>query len=216
LWNAYDDMTNFQRNFSTGEVEIEGSVIYHKTEYRERRNHYAFYSVNAKISGFDSDRDSFIGLYNGFDAPWAPIASHSIEIELNPGEQKEYVFIIGYVENVINKKKAYEMIEQFNTVEKVDKAFEELKSYWNALLSKYFLESHDEKWLHSTCQEALHTLNPVSEEVWVSEIQTRTCWDLYTRYPKEQEKGFLTWLQLSLKMAVRTISISLLPKNRCG
>jgi len=170
LWNAYDDMTNFQRNFSTGEVEIEGSVIYHKTEYRERRNHYAFYSVNAKISGFDSDRDSFIGLYNGFDAPqavvngksnnsvadgWAPIASHSIEIELNPGEQKEYVFIIGYVENkdeekweskgVINKKKAYEMIEKFNTVEKVDKAFEELKSYWNALLSKYFLESHDEK-----------------------------------------------------------------------
>jgi len=68
-------------------------------------------------------------------------------------------------------------------------------------------------WLHSTCQEALHTLNPVSEEVWVSEIQTRTCWDLYTRYPKEQEKGFLTWLQLSLKMAVRTISISLLPKK---
>ncbi|WP_038289465.1 GH36-type glycosyl hydrolase domain-containing protein [Acetivibrio straminisolvens] len=170
LWNAYDDMTNFQRNFSTGEVEIEGSVIYHKTEYKERRNHYAFYSVNAKISGFDSDRDSFIGLYNGFDAPqavvngksnnsvadgWAPVASHSIEIELNPGEQKEFVFILGYVENkdeekweskgVINKKKAYAMIEQFDTVSKVDSAFEELKSYWNSLLSKYSLESHDEK-----------------------------------------------------------------------
>jgi len=77
LWNAYDDMTNFQRNFSTGEVEIEGSVIYHKTEYRERRNHYAFYSVNAKISGFDSDRDSFIGLYNGFDAPQAVVNGKS-------------------------------------------------------------------------------------------------------------------------------------------
>jgi len=144
---------------------------------------------------------------------WAPIASHSIEIELNPGEQKEYVFIIGYVENkdeekweskgVINKKKAYEMIEQFNTVEKVDKAFEELKSYWNALLSKYFLESHDEKlnrmvniWNQYQCMVTFNMsrsasyLNPVSEEVWVSEIQTRTCWDLYTRYPKEQEKGF--------------------------
>ncbi len=47
LWNALDDMTNFQRNFSTGEVEIAGSVIYHKTEYKERRNHYAFYSVNS-------------------------------------------------------------------------------------------------------------------------------------------------------------------------
>ena len=31
LWNAMDDMTNFQRNLSTGEVEIEGSTIYHKT-----------------------------------------------------------------------------------------------------------------------------------------------------------------------------------------
>jgi cellobiose phosphorylase len=43
LWNALDDMTNFQRNFSTGEIEIDGSAIYHKTEYRERRNHFAFY-----------------------------------------------------------------------------------------------------------------------------------------------------------------------------
>ena len=41
LWNALDDMTNFQRNLSTGEVEIDGATIYHKTEYRERRNHYA-------------------------------------------------------------------------------------------------------------------------------------------------------------------------------
>ena len=38
LWNADDDSRNFQRNFSTGEVEIIGSTIYHKTEYRERRS----------------------------------------------------------------------------------------------------------------------------------------------------------------------------------
>ncbi|MFZ5990073.1 MAG: GH36-type glycosyl hydrolase domain-containing protein [Bacillota bacterium] len=170
LWNAYDDMTNFQRNFSTGEVEIEGSVIYHKTEYKERRNHYAFYSVNEKISGFDSDRESFIGLYNGFEAPkavvngksnnsvadgWSPVASHSIEIELKPGEQKDLVFVLGYIENkqeekweskgVINKKKAYEMIEKFKTASDVDRAFAELKDYWTSLLSKYTVESHDEK-----------------------------------------------------------------------
>ncbi|AEV67188.1 GH36-type glycosyl hydrolase domain-containing protein [Acetivibrio clariflavus] len=170
LWNAQDDMTNFQRNFSTGEVEVEGSVIYHKTEYRERRNHYAFYSVNVPITGFDSDRDSFIGLYNGFDAPkavvagksnnsvadgWAPVASHSIDIELKAGEKKELVFILGYVENnpddkweaknVINKKKAKEMIDKFKTVADVDKAFSEFKEYWNSLLSQYTIKSHDEK-----------------------------------------------------------------------
>ena len=170
LWNAQEDMTNFQRNFSTGEVEIEGSVIYHKTEYKERRNHYAFYSVNVPVTGFDSDRDSFIGLYNGFEAPqavvagksnnsvadgWAPVASHSIDIELKAGEQKELVFILGYVENkeeekweskgVINKKKAKEMIEKFKTAADVDKAFAELKEYWDSLLSQYTIKSHDEK-----------------------------------------------------------------------
>ena len=101
LWNAADDMENFQRNYSVGEVEIDGSTIYHKTEYRERRNHYAFYGVNAPIVGFDTDRETFVGLYNGFDAPqvvvegasrnsvalgWQPIASHGIEVTLAPGE----------------------------------------------------------------------------------------------------------------------------------
>jgi cellobiose phosphorylase len=170
LWNAYDDMTNFQRNFSTGEVEIDGSVIYHKTEYKERRDHYAFYSVNEKVSGFDTDRDSFIGLYNGFEAPqavvngkssnsvadgWAPIASHGIDIELAPGEQKDLVFILGYVENkfeekweskgVINKKKAREMIDKFKTSSDVDRAFAEMKDYWTSLLNNYTVKSHDEK-----------------------------------------------------------------------
>jgi cellobiose phosphorylase len=170
LWNAQDDMSNFQRNFSTGEVEVDGSVIYHKTEYRERRNHYAFYSVNSKIDGFDTDREAFLGLYNGFEAPqvviageaansvasgWSPIASHNINLELNPGEEKELIFILGYVENkeedkweslnVINKTKAKSMIESLSTSEQVEEAFKELKEYWNSLLSIYTLESDEDK-----------------------------------------------------------------------
>jgi cellobiose phosphorylase len=170
LWNALDDMTNFQRNFSTGEVEIDGNVIYHKTEYRERRNHYAFYSVNTEIAGYDTDKESFLGLYNGFDAPdvvlqgqstnskahgWSPIASHCLEIELKPGEEKEFVFVLGYVENkqeekfvapkIINKAKANEMIRQFSKPEAVNQALTELKEYWSKLLSVYQLESDDEK-----------------------------------------------------------------------
>ena len=170
LWNADDDDRNFQRNFSTGEVEIKGSTIYHKTEYKERRNHYAFFTVNADIAGFDSDRESFIGTYNGFEAPqavvagqsnnsvadgWSPCASHCLEMELQPGETKEYVFILGYVENpvddkweskgVINKKKAEAMMAQFATTADADKALAELKADWDRLLSKYILESGEEK-----------------------------------------------------------------------
>ena len=170
LWNAEDDMTNFQRNFSTGEVEVKDSVIYHKTEFKERRNHYAFYSVNEAIQGFDTDRETFIGLYNGFDSPdaieagrpsnsvahgWSPIASHYLEIELEPGASKELVFMLGYVEvdesekweskAVINKKPALSMIEKFDSVEKVNKAFTELRDYWDNLLGTLKIDSGDER-----------------------------------------------------------------------
>ncbi len=114
LWNASTDMENFQRNLSTGEVEIDGNVLYHKTEYRERRDHYAFFGVNRKFDGFDTDRETFIGMYNGFDAPqqvlagtsgnsvahgWSPVASHRFDLTLEPGETEELVFVLGYVEN---------------------------------------------------------------------------------------------------------------------
>ena len=170
LWNAYDDMTNFQRNFSTGEVEIENSVIYHKTEYRERRNHYAFYSVNTDIDGFDSDRESFLGLYNGFDSPqvvaqgesnnsvasgWSPVGSHSKVLTLKPGEETSLIFIIGYVENqeeekwessgVINKTKAKAMINSYSTDLQVEEGLEALSEYWLNLLSKYNINSDDDK-----------------------------------------------------------------------
>ncbi len=170
LWNAWDDQTNYQRNLSTGEVEVDGGTIYHKTEYRERRNHYAFYSVNAPVAGFDTDRATFLGLYNGFHEPeavqegksrnsvasgWSPIASHSLDVSLAPGESKTFVFVLGYVENpkeekwekpgVVNKTRAKALIAEFSTPEKVSSALAALNQYWNELLSTYTVTSKDEK-----------------------------------------------------------------------
>ncbi|MDD6400582.1 MAG: glycosyl transferase [Lachnospiraceae bacterium] len=171
LWDAQDDCTNFQRNFSTGRVEVVGSTIYHKTEYRDRRNHFAFYTVNDSIDGFDTDRDSFIGLYNGFHEPqvvtenqsrnsvadgWSPIASHCKEITLAPGETKTLVFVLGYVEmpvdkkfeadgKTINKEKALAMIEQYNTPEKVAAGLAELKATWDSLLGILNVDTPDDK-----------------------------------------------------------------------
>jgi cellobiose phosphorylase len=170
LWNALDDQTNFQRNYSTGEVEIDGSTIYHKTEYRERRNHFAFYTVNRQLAGFDSDRESFIGKYNGYENPevvvegksknsvadgWSPVASHHLSITLDPKETTDIVFVLGYVENdvndkweapaVINKKNAKVTIEKFSTSAAVDRAFVELKAYWDNLLSRYTVSTKEDK-----------------------------------------------------------------------
>ena len=170
LWNADDDSRNFQRNLSTGEVEVTGSAIYHKTEYRERRNHYAVYSVNAPVDGFDTSRDAFLGEYRGAANPevvekgqatnsvahgWSPIASHQINITLKPVESKTFVFVLGYVENpedqkweahgIINKKPAEAMLARYQTDADVDKAFAGLNAYWNELLSRYRVKSSNDK-----------------------------------------------------------------------
>ena len=170
LWNAEDDQNNLQRNLSTGEVEIKDNTIYHKTEYKDRRNHYAFYHSNTPIQGYDTDRETFVGLYNEYSGPqavidgkarnshahgWSPVASHYFEIELAAGETRELIFILGYVENkdeekwesksVINKTKALATIERFNTPAKVNKALNELKAYWDNLLSVYTIKSGDER-----------------------------------------------------------------------
>ena len=166
LWNAMDDMTNYQRNLSIGEVEIAGSTLYHKTEYRERRSHYAFYSVNAPVDGFDTSREEFLGVYGSGAAPeavtegacrnsvasgWYPIAAHQINLELAPGESRRFVFLLGYCENpkdekweapdVINKKPAEALLSRYRTDADVDRAFAELKAHWNALLSHFRVES---------------------------------------------------------------------------
>ena len=170
LWNADDDSRNFQRNLSTGEVEVVDSTIFHKTEYRERRNHYAIYSVNTKVDGFDTSRDAFLGAYRGANNPeavengkctnsmasgWYPIASHQINITLQPGETKSFVFVLGYIENpenekweshnVINKKPANAMLAKYQTDADVEKAFAELNTYWEGLLSKYTVKSSNDK-----------------------------------------------------------------------
>ncbi len=179
LWNAHDDQTNYQRNLSIGEVEVEqvtpsgGSAIYHRTEYRERRNHYAVFAVNEPAAGFDTDRDTFLGgPFHGFAdaaAPrsgrsansmasgWYPIGSHSIALDLQPGESRDLVFVLGYLENdpaekwadeahqVINKTGAHDLLARFATPADVDAALARLADYWHNLLSTFTVRSTDDK-----------------------------------------------------------------------
>ncbi len=171
LWDALDDFTNFQRNFSTGEVEVEDEVIYHKTEYRERRNHFAYFACSEKLKGFDTQRDNFLGAYKGWDLPvvveegkssdsvahgWRPIGSHHIKVRLKAGESKKIIFILGYHENpedakfdppdsqTINKKTVKPIIAKFLQQNNVEAAFVVLGDYWNKLLGKLQVITPDE------------------------------------------------------------------------
>jgi cellobiose phosphorylase len=168
LWDANDDMTNFQRNFSIGEVEVEGSTIYHKTEYRERRNHFAYFACSEDLVGFDTWRDTFLGAYRNWDTPlavergesfnsiahgWAPLGSHHVRVTLAPNETRQIIFILGYHENpkdkkfdgqgLINKSTVKPLIEKYLNAEHVEAAFAALSDYWDRLTGVYQVNTPD-------------------------------------------------------------------------
>jgi cellobiose phosphorylase len=177
LWDAQDDATNFQRNFNTGQVEVPslhpprgGGVIYHKTEYRERRNHFAFFACSAELAGFDTQRDVFLGPYRGWGSPaavergqsfdsvahgWAPIGSHHIRVTLAPGESHQVVFLLGYHENAqdrkfdppgsqtVNKQTVTPIIARYLDGANADAAFDALRAYWDGVLGVLQVDTPD-------------------------------------------------------------------------
>ncbi|MGI6280309.1 MAG: GH36-type glycosyl hydrolase domain-containing protein [Acutalibacteraceae bacterium] len=170
LWNAVDDSQNYQRNLNIAESEVEPGIIYHKTEYRERRDHYAYYAVNRPTAGYDTDRNTFIGHMGDWADPqlvreersasshivgWYPIGCHHLEITLKPGESYRATFVLGYAKNprdkkfiapgVIRKDTAKEVIAKFSAPQAVDEALSELGRYWDGLLSNYQLRCDNEK-----------------------------------------------------------------------
>jgi len=171
LWDAWEDATNFQRNFSTGEVEVVDGVIYHKTEYRERRNHFAYFACSEQLAGFDTQRDAFLGPYRGWERPlaveqgqsgdsiahgWAPCGSHHVEVELEPGETRELVYLLGYSENptdskfdppgsqTIDKRRVRPVIERYLDAAEVEAAFQRLRDHWSEILDVLHVETPSE------------------------------------------------------------------------
>jgi cellobiose phosphorylase len=170
LWDAQDDATNFQRNYNIGEVEVVDGVIYHKTEYRERRNHFAFFACSEPTAGFDTARDAFLGPYRGWDNPaavaagqltnsiahgWAPIGAHQVKLDLAAGETRQIVFVLGYQENpmdrkfdppdsqTINKKTVKPVIAKYLGQKEADAAFERLHAHWDKLLGIFQVDTPD-------------------------------------------------------------------------
>jgi cellobiose phosphorylase len=171
LWDGLDDSTNFQRNFNTGEVEVDATagVIYHKTEYRERRSHFAYFACSAPLTGYDTQREAFLGPYRGFDAPaavvegrcrdsiahgWSPIGAHQVTLPLAPGESREVVFLLGYAENPrddkftaaggLNTAFVAPVIARYTDPEVLDRALQELDDYWERLLGVLRVDTPDE------------------------------------------------------------------------
>ncbi|MEJ2354058.1 MAG: glycosyl transferase, partial [Anaerolineales bacterium] len=163
--------TNFQRNYSIGEVEVVDGVIYHKSEYRERRNHFAYLACSERLAGFDTQREAFLGSYRGWDSPaavgagqmsnsiaygWQPIGAQQIKVRLDAGEQKKIIFVLGYHENpqgekfdppgsqTLNKGAVKATIRRYMEANQVETAFQALQAYWDGLLERFQVTTPDE------------------------------------------------------------------------
>jgi len=170
LWDAQDDGTNFQRNFSIGQVEVEDGVIYHKTEYRERRDHFAYFACSERVEAFDTQREALVGPYRSWEKPlaiergrltnsvahgWAPIGAHQVNVKLAPDESRQIIFVLGYHENprdqkfdppdsqTLNKRTVKPIIAKYRDSAHVDAAFQNLRRCWKGVLGILQVDTPD-------------------------------------------------------------------------
>ena len=169
FYEALNDMSNFQRTYSIGEVEVEGSAVYHTTEFRERRDHYTLFACTREIAGFDTSRDAFVGVHNGLHEAgvpfagaatgsiahgWNPIGSHQVDLHLEPGASETFAFFLAYVEQgeqpkferpgVLDKSHGRAILERYREPGAVDGAFAALQSWWAGILSAFEVDCPDE------------------------------------------------------------------------
>jgi cellobiose phosphorylase len=114
------------------------------------------------VTGYDTSRDVFVGVHNGLHEPavpragqarrsrahgWTPVGSHQIDLDLAPGAEETFAFVLAYVEQgdlpkfdapfVMNKQKGREILSRYASVVSVDAAFRQLRERWDGLLGVY-------------------------------------------------------------------------------
>jgi cellobiose phosphorylase len=157
LWDALNDMTDYQYNLNIGETSYENGTIFHLSRFRTDKSYFAFFScTNQKVKSFDSQRNNFLGRYGSLDAPeavingectnsiacgWSPVGSHCLEINLKAKEKKEIIFILGYSED---KNDLQKLIKKYKTSKSVLIELNILKKYWVENLNKYQVITPDE------------------------------------------------------------------------
>jgi cellobiose phosphorylase len=160
LYEALNEMTNYQRTYSIGEVEVErgGAAIFHTTEHRERRRHVTLFGCTRDVSGFDTSRDAFVGVHNGLHEAavpftgkatgsvahgWNPIGAHELDLELAPGEAQSFSFLLAYVDEG-GVPAGLDLFDRYRHPGAFDAAFERLHARWDELLAGFQVECPDE------------------------------------------------------------------------
>lgn len=147
------DNINFQMSMYCAGSSYENGIIEHDLFYEEFG--YQYFTADFEPDGYDCLRDKFLGLYHTEDNPVAVIngkcsgsselgnnhcGSLQKDLVLMPGEEVRLVFMLGEGKRAA----AYPIREKFSNHANVDKAFDDLKAYWQVKLDKLQISTPNE------------------------------------------------------------------------
>ncbi len=165
-WLLYQDIVNMQYSQYIIKMDCTDNIIEQGINVNLQPNNedivdegtskYTFLGVaGARVTGFDTDRQAFLGLYRTYANPVAVergecfqsiavgdngCGALQIDVELEPGESTECVVVMGIGTASTTGKKA---IEEASDLKLVKTRFTELVSYWHSRLNNFIIETPD-------------------------------------------------------------------------
>ncbi len=132
----------------------------HSTQQQENKawDQWVYFTSNIPVSGYETVRERFIGLYRNENNPEAveldrlsnqdtdfgnAIGALKFEIELQPGEKKEIVINLGIIAKTEFSDKKKSEVERFQNVENVAQSFVAVKQSWEKILSSVKVTTPD-------------------------------------------------------------------------
>lgn len=171
-WNAIDDLLNIQYVQYTAMMNVKDNIIDHGTNvnipempdnFKEKdQGRHTFQAMTGlKITGYDTDRETFLGPYRTYANPLSvengkcqdsigygdnPCGSLQGELELEAGETKEFVVLIGIGKA---EKEGRQAVKEFSDPARLDQELDKLKKYWHERMKGFSAQTPDEE-LNST------------------------------------------------------------------
>lgn len=171
-WNAIDDLLNIQYVQYTAAMKFVKGAIDHGTnvnipempdnfQEKDQGRHTFKVLLGIEASGFDTDREAFIGPYRTYANPIVvengessgslgygdnPCGSLSADIDLKPGESREFAVAVGVGDA---ETQAGNLRAKYQDLSRIDVELEEVKQFWHKRLEGFQAKTPDKE-LNST------------------------------------------------------------------
>jgi N,N'-diacetylchitobiose phosphorylase len=164
-WHTWHDQFNLQYSQYIVRCELVDEMIAHATcpnlpehpdfENRDQSRHTFLALIGAKLAGFDTDREAFLGRYRTYRDPAVvergrctgsvaqgdnAVGVFQVELELGPGEEREFAVLLGVGRAQVAGRKAR---EEMGSVAQARRALDQLKAYWHSRLGALMVKTPD-------------------------------------------------------------------------